>query len=600
MIKNLLIILTCVLITLNLQAQNLHVAKIGDDLISDKEFKLRFETMPHITDDNFNLDSVKIKILSTIIAEKLWAKYAIEVGIDTTSYFKSLFTPIERLFVRDALYKKVVVPKTELSEDDIKFVTQFGNSKAITDFYAFDDSISADKAYNGLVNSFAIPKNIKVYADTAKEVTIGFMEDEDLEKQILTAKSMTIFHPFKTPAGWFVLQKRYNARIAETTDNQNISTLKQKMIERRAKQFGSNYLKNLLGDIKLSINEIPFSTLSDVFFEHYKLKISVDSTLKAKSLLFDDNDFGIIKNKMSNLGNSVLIYANNFKYTTNAFLTFLMYEDFKLKNPTKEGIKKKLVDYIKFFTEQEFITEEGIKQNLLNSPAVQEDLKVWKENLLAQLIENNYVDTIKINENDIRNEYNKRYSEKEVLEEIKVQEILVDNLEKVEKILNDIDKGVDFGYLAEKNTLRSSFKQKQGVLGYITNKMFGEIGRIAESLNINEIFGPIKSTEGYSIIKILDKKKNETKASFESVKDIIKEGLFSQKSYKLLNNKTIELAKKYGAEINYSNLTNIKVTNINMFTHRFMGFGGKIAASPFTNSLYDWYEIYKKSKNESL
>ncbi len=197
MIKNLLIILTCVLITLNLQAQNLHVAKIGDDLISDKEFKLRFETMPHITDDNFNLDSVKIKILSTIIAEKLWAKYAIEVGIDTTSYFKSLFTPIERLFVRDALYKKVVVPKTELSEDDIKFVTQFGNSKAITDFYAFDDSISADKAYNGLVNSFAIPKNIKVYADTAKEVTIGFMEDEDLEKQILTAKSMTIFHPFK-------------------------------------------------------------------------------------------------------------------------------------------------------------------------------------------------------------------------------------------------------------------------------------------------------------------------------------------------------------------------------------------------------------------
>jgi hypothetical protein len=314
----------------------------------------------------------------------------------------------------------------------------------------------------------------------------------------------------------------------------------------------------------------------------------------------DENDFNQIKIKLGENLDKVLLNINTLTYTTNQFITFLTFEDFKLKNPTEEGISKKLLDYIKFFAEQELITEEGIKQNLHKLPEVQEDLKMWKENLLAQLVENRYVDSITITDDEILSEYNKRYEEKKIKEEIKVQEIMVHSLDQVENILNQLDKNDNFGKLAEKFTERTNFKQKQGILGYITKDMFGEIGEIAHKLNVGDVYGPIKTTEGYSIIKILDKRTDSTKATFESVKDIIKHGLFSQKSYKLLNEKTAELAKKYGIEIDFTNLKSLKLTNINMFTHRFMGFGGKIAATPFTNSLYQWYEIYKKLKTDSL
>ncbi|HPN37293.1 MAG TPA: peptidylprolyl isomerase [Melioribacteraceae bacterium] len=597
------IILPILLLTINfitLFSQSLNVAKIGNDFISDKEFKIRFETMPHITDDSFNLDSVKVKILHTIIAEKLWSKYAIEKGIDTTTYFKMLFKPTERLFIRDALYKKVIEPFTELSGDDINFITKYSNSKVIADIYAFDDSISANTVYLSLQKNYTIPGNIKVFADTSKEITIGFMEDEELEKQILTAQSMFIFPPFKTSAGWFVIHKRNNLRIAETTDKQNISTLKQKMIERRAKKIGAEYLGKLFSDIKLSVNEDIFNNLVNSFFDIYNKKISIDSSLKFKSLLIDELDIKDINNIMYSQLNKILIDANNLKFATIDFTSFIMYQDFKLKNATKEGIAKKLLDYIKFFVEQELITEEGIKQNLQNSPAVKNELKMWKENLLAQLIENSFVDTMLVTDTEVIEEYNKRYSEKKIKEEIKVQEILVDNLEQVENILNKLEIGNDFDKLAENSTLRENLKIKKGIIGYITKDMFGDIGRIASELKINDVYGPIKTIDGYSIIKILDKKIDSSKASFESVKDIIKQGLFSEKSYKLLNNKTVDLAKKYGIDINFTNLTNIRVTNINMFTHRFMGFGGKIAASPFTNNIYEWYQIYKKLQKESL
>ncbi len=587
-------------ISLILSAQQTSIVKIGNDVITSREFKVRFETMPHITDDNFNLDSVKIKILNTLVAEKLWAKYAVELGIDTTKYFKLLFDPIERLFIRDALYKSVIATKTELTGEDIKFITQFSNSKAITDIYAFDDSISAFKAYEELTKNYSIPNHIKVFADTAKEITIGFMEDEELEKQILSAKSLTIFKPLQTNAGWFIIHKRKNERIAETTDKQNISTLKQKVIERRAKKIGTEYLSKLLSDIKLSINEVPFNHLVSAITDQYNNKISVDTLLKAKGVLIDEIDINIIKNRINDKLNLKFVNINNLQYTTNQFLAFLMYEDFKLKNPTKEGISKKLIDYIKFFAEQELITEEGIKQNLHKSPAVQEDLKVWRENILAQLVENSFVDTISVNEDEILTEYNRRYLEKKVKEEIRVQEVLLDNLDQVENVLNQIDKGTNFGTIAERFTIRQNVKLKQGVLGYITEGMFGEIGKIATKLKIGDVYGPIKTTDGYSIIKILDKRIDSTKANFENVRDILKQGLFSEKSYKLLNSKTADLAKKYGIEIDFTSLQSLKLSNINMFTHRFMGFGGKIAATPFTNSLYEWYEIYKKMKKESL
>ncbi len=580
-------------------AQNSTLAKVGNDVISQKEFKIRFEIMPHFTDDNFNLDSVKIKILNTIIAEKLWAQYAKENGIDTTEQFKALFRPIERIFIRDALYKLTVEPKTELSADDISYIAKVANKRAITDFYLFSDSVKAYQFYADLSKNKPINKKLKVIADTLREITLGFMESEELEKEILLAKNNTIFKPFRTKAGWFVIRKRYD-EIIDQTDKQNLSVPKQKVIERRAKKYGTQYLEKLFKDVNITIDEPLFNQLTKTIEEQYLNKISVDTLLKNKPVLLEESDINSIKSKLSAYLNNSFITANNFNFSLNNFLTYLMYEDFKLKNPTYEGISKKISEYIKFYAEQELIAEEGIKQNLLNSPKLQEELKMWKDNLLAQLIENRFVDTLTVTYNDILDAYNKAYQNAKIKDEVKVQEILTDNLETVEKIFSELENGTSFGVLAEKYTKRQNLKRKQGVLGYITKDMFGEIGKVAATLKPNDVYGPIKLTEGYSIIKILDRRQDSTSTEFESVKDYLKQGVFSSKSYKLLNQKTAELANKYGVEIDMNSLKNLKVSNVNMFTHRFMGFGGRIAAAPFTNSLYSWYEIYKKSKLNDL
>jgi hypothetical protein len=57
------------------------VAQIGSEKISSQEFKLRFELSPYIpSNKHIDPDSIKYDFLYSLIAEKLWAKEAEDLG----------------------------------------------------------------------------------------------------------------------------------------------------------------------------------------------------------------------------------------------------------------------------------------------------------------------------------------------------------------------------------------------------------------------------------------------------------------------------------------------------------------------------------------
>ena len=64
----------------------------------------------------------------------------------------------------------------------------------------------------------------------------------------------------------------------------------------------------------------------------------------------------------------------------------------------------------------------------------------------------------------------------------------------------------------------------------------------------------------------------------------------------LINDKTVSLARKYKINLNEQLLKNTAVSELNTFTYRFIGFGGKIAAFPITIPMYEWYKQYEQTK----
>jgi hypothetical protein len=64
----------------------------------------------------------------------------------------------------------------------------------------------------------------------------------------------------------------------------------------------------------------------------------------------------------------------------------------------------------------------------------------------------------------------------------------------------------------------------------------------------------------------------------------------------LINKKTVSLAKKFGITINEQLLNKVQTSELNTFTYRLIGFGGKIAAFPITIPMFQWYELYLNQK----
>lgn len=97
-----------------LLAQNVDeqvLAKVGDEEITIAEFKQRFELVPQVNQNKKSLEARKAELLYTIIAEKLWAQEAEELGLDTSEVVQLTFKNIEKRYVRDALYKKKLKAK---------------------------------------------------------------------------------------------------------------------------------------------------------------------------------------------------------------------------------------------------------------------------------------------------------------------------------------------------------------------------------------------------------------------------------------------------------------------------------------------------------
>ena len=142
-------------------------------------------------------------------------------------------------------------------------------------------------------------------------------------------------------------------------------------------------------------------------------------------------------------------------------------------------------------------------------------------------------------------------------------------------------------------------KNSNGEWGFFNPNEAGEIGRIAVDMNIGQIYGPIKVNEGYSIFKLIDKSNQNNNPKSISDKDSLKfmrVKIALSKMDNIINDKTVSLARKYKIKLNEQLLKSTELSELNTFTYRFIGFGGKIAAFPITIPMYEWYKEYELNK----
>ncbi|OOZ90618.1 peptidylprolyl isomerase PrsA [Bacillus cereus] len=138
--------------------------------------------------------------------------------------------------------------------------------------------------------------------------------------------------------------------------------------------------------------------------------------------------------------------------------------------------------------------------------------------------------------------------------EIKASHILVSDENEAKEIKKKLDTGASFEELAKQESQDLLSKEKGGDLGYFNSgKMAPEFETAAYKLKVGQISNPVKSPNGYHIIKLTDKKELKP---YDEVKDSIRKNLEEERiadptfNHKLLQKEL----KKANIKINDSEL----------------------------------------------
>jgi parvulin-like peptidyl-prolyl isomerase len=584
------------------------IAKIGSEVITESEFIERYELTPQINAGIVGAEeSIKREVLYSIIAEKLWALEAESMGLDNSELIKSTYKAIEKMYVRDALYRQEILNKVQLSDNYL--IEAFRRNSLLLDLnYIFsEDEAEVNNLYAQLKNgvdfySIFLKRPESSLQETPYVVSYGQM-DKFVEDKLYSLKLGEITEPVKAPNGWYIfrlisVEERIieNAQQAEEQQKYVLKVAEKTITDSIYKDFYSKFFKDAVAETNREL----FLKISDLVEEILKTRSEKEKIPAGEKVYIVPEDLYKIETELGpEILNAEFIKLNNQPVTINDFLQELSIEKFYVDSLDSYHIKGRLNYAIKIFIEHELLSREGYKRGLQILPEVQRYLKMWRAYYLTEALRKEISESIKITDEEAYEYFLEKNRDTTSVLEVKIIEVLTEDLDIIRTVLDELNGGNDFRELAIKYTFREEAKNNNGELGFFPVSEYGEIGRKAALMKIGDMYGPIKVPEGYSLFELIDRKEKKylSTEDFQTEKENIRVELKHKKYSDALINKTVELANKYDVQLNDETLSSIKVLNTTTVVYRYFGFGGRLLAVPMTAPNYLWVKPYQEQED---
>ncbi|MBL1212466.1 MAG: hypothetical protein HND52_03790 [Ignavibacteriae bacterium] len=613
MIKNLTLLFyfsLCSFFSAQQDVENI-IATVGGIEITENEFIERFEFTPQFNlQIKTQLNARKLDFLFTLIAEKLWAQEAIKNNYDINSSIETARYAIEKMYVRDALYKSEITDKIIISDAEIKKGLDRAVFSLNVNFIYSQDENEIFNLYKLLkvgvpFDSILVERSEYFEQQNSIAVEYGDLQD-DVEDSVFALKLGEFTTPLLTADGWYIfylVEKESKVMASRQEEENTINAVKKVISKSKETELYRNFYINFFKNRRVDVDQKLFK---QIFLKLHAALKAKESLLKEKApqdlIHFEVSHLFEIENYLgeTQLGLPFLQFEKD-PVTAKEFLRELIFDGFNTTSGDSLFLLEKFNRRVRTTIERELLAREGYKRGLHLLPEVKRSVGMWTDNYLFQAVKSEILDSVIVSDSAALAEYKKINKNEVYPVQVNIIEVLTDSLELINKIRSDIDAGVDIKILAAKYTEREWTKPKQGEFGFFPINAFGDIGRIAAKMNIGEIYGPLKVPEGYSIFKLIDKKEKVVKAplkSFELEKEKIKRNLAENYAYHELLEKTADFAGKNKIQIDYKKLKSIKVSTINSFAIRYMGFGGKITAVPLLAPFTEWVNKWLKQKQD--
>ena len=203
--------------------------------------------------------------------------------------------------------------------------------------------------------------------------------------------------------------------------------------------------------------------------------------------------------------------------------------------------------------DEEAIAKELKKQNMPEKLFHRQ----WKYQILSRrLLDSVTRGSIAVTDEEIEEYHRKHYGEEDASygKQTKIAHILISQetenaLSKAEEVLELAKSGESFAELARKYSMDESSAQNGGLLGhFIKGDLVPEIESAVEQTEVNGIAGPVKTSRGYHIVKVLERIE-DGESSVSRYGDRIKHQLYMEKVERFITSWLEDIKKKSYIEI---------------------------------------------------
>lgn len=214
-------------------------------------------------------------------------------------------------------------------------------------------------------------------------------------------------------------------------------------------------------------------------------------------------------------------------------------------------------DVIKRAVENLIVTEllqkEAYKRRLHRAQEVKQKLNQTVERIILNRIRKEEItDKARATDEEIKKYFEDNRDKYKENEKAKAQMILVKIEEEANDIVKKLRKGTKFEKLAKDKSTHYT-RNRGGDLGLFERGRYPDIEDVAFSIRIGKISDPIKTKDGYAIIKVTERKPERLK-EFDKVKRSVKKDLDDELRKKRKTDLIESLKGKYTVEINQENL----------------------------------------------
>lgn len=580
-------------------------ARVGSGVITKEYFENRFKLSPQLSrPPGMTAEKERYNFLYTLIAEKLWSRHASELGLDTADHMRRNFLPLERMYIRDALWQQEIASKVNVSPVEILRTFAKIRYSLITKFIFTADSVEALSVYYRLstgesIDSLLAGRPEADFQNQGFEISYTKSNNAELEEKLYTLKTPgEVLKPYRDQEGWFVFQliALKDNISAENTAEKMQKTAQDLATSLKTDSVYQEFYKKFFSGISVESNgELFWSLHSKIIY------IMTRDSSKRK-----DNRYSVGPEYLDELEQAFGADSLRLPFLTlgarsvsfSDFLVWFLFERFSVSTLDPRTIGAFMQNRVKFLIEQDLLYHEGLRRGLDKDPEVHEEITMWRDYYLAMKAKELYTDSISINPDEVEGYYREISSNPQTSVKVSLAQIITDSLEVVQSVLDALKNGAEFTALA--NSFQNSSSADVLINELAEAESLGDVGYVAKVLNKGDVYGPLRINERYILFKVLEKISDTIPPSgFTEVKEKLTPAVLKKKRDTALDKKTASLAERYGVQINEQYMNSVQVENLKMFLFRFMGFGGRIVAFPVTPPYSRWTDQWKQ-KPQSL